>query len=242
VGARLYGISGSVVALIAAVSLTLATAGPQAVSAAPNARWCPVDPDYPGWARQLRMTVLVDSVLLSGKRAIASAHRCHPIDWRGRPAWMLKHAAAEIRATRRRVAPLVVIGIGYNSLFQRNRRRYDYWARRWDREAEWLLRVLRRKGAKQFVWVTLREPTPRTVPRRSVRELRYYSWYFPYVNERLRRLDRRRDDLVLANWTRVGDRPGITYDSIHLNSRGGELMARLIKRTTNREARRQAQY
>jgi len=45
---------------------------------------------------------------------------------------------------------------------------------------------------------------------------------------------------VLANWARVGDRPGITYDSIHLNSRGGKLMARLIKRTINREALRQA--
>jgi len=186
------------------------------------------------------MTVLVDSVLLSGKRAIIRAHRCNPIGFRGRPAWMIKHAAAEIRSSRRRVAPLVVIGIGYNSLFQRNRHRYRYWARRWDREAAWLLRVLRRKGARQFVWVMLREPTPETVPRYAVSELRYYSWYFPYVNERLRRLDRRRDDVVLANWAKVGDRPGITYDSIHMNSRGGKLMARLIKRTTNREARRQA--
>src|SRR6185503_18563493 len=89
--------------------------------------------------------------------------------------------------------------------FQRHRRRYDYWARRWDREAAWLLRVLRRKGAKQFVWVMLREPTPATVPRYAVSELSYYSWYFPYVNERLRRLDRRRDDVVLANWAKVGD-------------------------------------
>lgn len=187
------------------------------------------------------MTVLVDSVLLSGKRAITAANRCHAIEWRGRPAWMLKHAAAEIGASRRRVDPLVVIGIGYNSLFQRNRRRYAYWARRWDREAEWLLRVLRRKGARQIVWVMLREPTARTVPRQAVRELRHYSWYFPYVNERLRLLDRRRDDVVLVDWATVGDRPGITYDSIHLNARGGELMARLIKRAIEREARRQAQ-
>ena len=98
----------------------------------------------------------------------------------------------------------------------------------------------RRKGAKQFVWVMLREPTARTVPRYAVRELSYYSWYFPYVNERLRRLDRHRDDVVLADWSKVGDRPGITYDSIHLNSRGGVLMAKLIKRTINREALRQS--
>jgi hypothetical protein len=186
------------------------------------------------------MTILVDSVLLSGKHAIRAAHPCNPIGLRGRPAWMIKHAAAEIGGDRRRVAPLVVIGIGYNSLFQRNRRRYDYWARRWDRAAAWLLRTLRRKGARQFVWVTLREPTRRTVPRRSIGELRYYSWYFPYVNERLRRLDHRRDDVTLADWTRAGNRNGITYDSIHLNSRGGPLMARTIKRAIRREARRQA--
>jgi hypothetical protein len=186
------------------------------------------------------MTILVDSVLLSGKRSIYAANRCKKIGLRGRPAWMIRAAESELRADRRDVAPLVVIGIGYNSLFQRNRRRYGYWARRWDREAQRMLATLRRRGARQFVWVMLRQPTPRTVPRRSVGELRYYSWYFPYVNERLRRLDRRRDDLVLANWARAGNRNGITYDSIHLNEQGGALMARTINRAIGREARRQA--
>ncbi len=231
---RRLSLAAGILVLAAAAALSLALGPSATVSAAPNARWCPLPEGAPRWARSLRMTVLVDSVLLSGKPSIKSAHRCYRIGWRGRPAWMIKQAAAELGSASH-VAPLVVIGIGYNSLFQRHRRRYDYWARRWDREAAWLLRVLRRKGAKQFVWVMLREPTPATVPRYAVSELSYYSWYFPYVNERLRRLDRRRDDVVLANWAKVGDRPGITYDSIHLNSRGGPLMARLIKRTINRE-------
>jgi hypothetical protein len=239
---RRLSLTAATLLLVAVVALSLVAGPSGTVSAAPNARWCPVNPDAPYWRRQLRMTVLVDSVLLSGKRAITAAHGCHPIGWRGKPAWMIKHAAAEIGSSGRRVAPLVVIGIGYNSLFQRHRRRYDYWARRWDREAAWLLRTLRRKGARQFVWVMLREPTPRTVPSHAVGELRYYSWYFPYVNERLRRLDRRRKDLVLANWAKVGDRPGITYDSIHLNTTGGRLMGRLIHRTIDREARRQARH
>jgi hypothetical protein len=236
---RCLSLAAATLVLAAAAALSPALGPSETVSAAPNARWCPVTEGAPRWARSLRMTVLFDSVLLSGKPSINRAHRCYRVGWRGRPAWMIKHAASELGSASH-VAPLVVIGIGYNSLFQRNRRRYDYWARRWDREAAWMLRVLRRKGAKQFVWVMLREPTPKTVPRYAVRELSYYSWYFPYVNERLRRLDRRRNDVVLANWKRVGDRPGITYDSIHLNSRGGRLMARLIKRTINREAVRQA--
>ena len=209
-------------------------------SASSGARWCPTDPAEPRWARQPRMTVLVDSVLLSGKRSIYAANRCKKIGLRGRPAWMIRAAESELRADRRDVAPLVVIAIGYNSLFQRNRRRYGYWARRWDRGAKRLLATLRRRGARQFVWVMLREPTPRTVPRRSIGELRYYSWYFPYVNERLRLLDRRSDDVVLANWAKAGDRNGITYDSIHLNTRGGALMARTINRAIDRETRRQA--
>ncbi len=237
---RRLSLTAATLVLAIAAGLALIAGSSGTVSAAPNARWCPLEQGAPWWARQLRMTILFDSVLLSGKRAIVASNRCHAIGWRGRPAWMIKHAASEIGSSRRRVAPLVVLGIGYNSLFQRNRRRYDYWAHRWDREAAWLLRTLRRKGARQFVWVMLREPTPKTVPRHAVDELRYYSWYFPYVNERLRRLDRRRDDVALANWAKVGDRPGITYDSIHLNSRGGELMGRLIKRTINREASRQA--
>ena len=227
-------------ALAVAGGLAGTVGGSSTVSAAPNARWCALAPGAPHWARQLRMTILVDSVLLSGRRAIRTHNRCSQVDLRGRPAWMTKHAAAEIGASRRRVAPLVVIGIGYNSLFQRNRRRYAYWARRWDREAALLLRVLRRKGARQFVWVTLRQPTRRTVPRHAIGELRYYSLYFPYVNERLRRLDRRHRDLVLANWTHAGNRNRITYDSIHLNSRGGPLMAQTIRRAWRREARRRA--
>ena len=231
-------------ALLLTVALGfLSTALPSGtVSAAPDAALVLARVRRSQWARKLRATMLVDSVLLSGKSAIRAHNRCTRIGLRGRPAWMIKHAAAEIGSSRRRVAPLVLIGIGYNSLFQRHRRRYDYWARKWDREAAWLLRVLRRKGAKQFVWVMLREPTPRTVPPHAVRELSYYSWYFPYVNERLRRLDRRRKDVVLANWAKVGDRPGITYDSIHLNTTGGRLMGRLIHRTIRRETHRQARH
>lgn len=228
-----------VLALAALLAAAIGASDAPPASAAAG-RWCPTNPVEPYWARQRRMTVLVDSVLLSGKGAIRRANRCRAVSLRGRPAWMIKHATAELARDRRRIAPLVVIGIGYNSLFQRNRRRYAYWARRWDREAARLLAVLRRKGARQFVWVTLREPTRRTVPRYAVGELRYYSWFFPYVNERLRRLDARRDDLVLANWTRASNRNGITYDSIHLNSRGGRLMAQTINGAIQREARGQS--
>jgi hypothetical protein len=158
----------------------------------------------------------------------------------GRPALMIGVAAGELRGRGLRVGRLVIVGLGYNSLWERGRRRYGVWAKRFDDEARLLLRTLRRLGARQVVWVTLREPTPRTVPPHAVGELGQYSWYFPYVNERLRRLDRRRDDLVLADWAKASDRPGVTYDTIHLNPSGAALMAKTTWKTVSREARRQA--
>lgn len=141
---------------------------------------------------------------------------------------MISDAEAQLRARGLPVARLAIVGLGYNSLWERGRRRYGVWAKRFDREARRLLRTLRRLGARQVVWVTLREPTRSTVPAHARDELGQYSWYFPYVNERLRRLDRRGDDLVLADWASASSRPGITYDTIHLNAEGAALMAKTI--------------
>jgi hypothetical protein len=157
----------------------------------------------------------------------------------GRPALMIRFAASELRRRGTRVGRLALVGLGYNSLWERGRRRYGVWSRRFDREARNLLRTLRRLGARRVVWVTLRRPSPRTVPPSARGELGQYSWYFGYVNQRLRRLDRRRDDLVLADWAKASNRSGLTYDSIHLNPKGAALMARTIWSTVGREARRQ---
>jgi hypothetical protein len=98
---------------------------------------------------------------------------------------------------------------------------------------------LRRLGARQIVWVTLRQPTPETVLPRVRGELGKDSWYFPYVNERLRQLGRRRRDVVLADWKAASDRRGVTYDSIHVTQHGARVMARTIRKTIRDEARRQ---
>lgn len=191
----------------------------------------------PGWLRQRRMTVLVDSVLLGGTPALRRRFPCWRVRQVGRPALMVRAAERELRASRRRVDRLVVVGLGYNSLWERHRKGYRRWARRFDREASRLLATLRARGARQVVWVTLRRPTRRTVPPSARGDLGRYAWYFPYVNERLRRLDRVHDDVVLARWDRAGARPGITYDAIHLNPRGARAMARTIRRAIGRAAR-----
>jgi len=218
------------------LGLTLTPAAP----AATRARSCAApDPALPPWARHRTMTVLNDSVLLSDEAALRKGMPCWRIRLIGRPALMLRAAEREIRTSHRRVAELVVIGLGYNSLWERHRRRYDHWAARFDSEASRLLHTLRRAGARQFIWVTLRDANRATTAPGHWDELGLYSWYFPYVNERLRRVDRLRDRVVLADWASVGARPDVTYDSIHLNLRGGRLMQQLIEKTLYVEARRQ---
>jgi lysophospholipase L1-like esterase len=86
--------------------------------------------------------------------------------------------------------------------------------------------------------VTLRDAGRSLISPDALSQHDRYAWYFPYVNERLRRLDRRAD-LVLAPWDRVSDRRGLTYDAIHLNPEGAALMARTLQQAIQAEGRRQ---
>jgi hypothetical protein len=137
------------------------------------------------------------------------------------------------------VAPLVVVGLGYNSLWERDHRNYDVWAKRFDGEVSAFLRLLRQRGARQIVWVTLREPSLAVVSPSGRAQFQQYAWYFPYVNARVRRMARGRDDVVLADWQAVSNRTGLTYDLIHLNPRGAQRMAKVIEDTVRGEIHRQ---
>ena len=76
-------------------------------------------------------------------------------------------------------------------------------------------------------------------PRDALWQYDRYAEYFPYVNERLRRLDRGATTSWIAPWDEVSDRRGLTYDAIHLNPDGAALMAETIYRAIWGEARRQ---
>jgi lysophospholipase L1-like esterase len=180
----------------------------------------------PTWPKEL--FVLSDSVVLSGKAAIPARFPDWRVEIDGKPALMLKAANERLQARGKPVGSVAVMAIGYNSLWEKNRRNYDRWAEQFDKEADRLLETLASLGAKKVVWVTLREPTPETVPAKAVKELSQYSWYFPYVNERLHALAERHPEVALADWTAVSNQNGITYDSIHLNDTGAKLMADTI--------------
>lgn len=191
----------------------------------------------PAWARPRRMTVLTDSVLLGATPTLRAAKPC----WRVRASGTL---AIQVRdgvewLHQKRVAPLVVIGLGNNSSWERHRAHYGFWAHKFDADSRKLLKELRRRGARQFVWLTVRDAKRRYVPRQYWPQI-HDHYFMPYVNERLRRLDRSRDDLVLADWDMASRRPGLTYDTIHVNGRGARLMTRTIRTTIDAEASRQA--
>ena len=193
----------------------------------------------PNWLAGRHAFLLVDSVLLGGVQSVKGNLRGWRVDVLGRAAVMVPKLEEEIRLTDARIAPLAIVGVGYNSLWERDRKNYRHWAKEFDRNTTRLVRTLRRQGAEQIVWVTLRNARRSVVPSSSRWQFDKYSWYFPYVNERLLLLDKRNPHVVLADWASVSNRPGITYDAIHLDPDGQALMARTIRRSIEEEGSRQ---
>ena len=100
-------------------------------------------------------------------------------------------------------------------------------AKRFDGEARSLLRTLHRLGARQVVWVDS-APTHTGGPfHRTRSRAGPVLVVFPLRQRRLRGLDRRRDDLVLADWARRPTaRPDLRHDPPQPN--GAALMAKTI--------------
>lgn len=200
------------------------TAAPTAPSqAAVGANGVALDPSWPK-----TLYVISDSVVLGVKTALPARMAGWQVTVDGRPALMVKQATKEIAQRGTPVGSVAVVALGYNSLWERNRRNYERWAKKFDDEAEALIAELKSLGVKKIVWVTLREPTAATVPAKSVKELPQYSWYFPWANERIHAIQARHPEIALADWTPVSNRNGITFDSIHLNPEGQALMSDVI--------------
>jgi hypothetical protein len=181
----------------------------------------------PSWPKTL--TLLTDSVGLGVKDTLPAALPDWQVDVRGRPALMLKAANAELAADSVPVGSVVVVALGYNSLWGKDRAQYDTWAAQFNREADALIATLREKGAKKIVWVTLRDPNPSLIPPAALAQAQKYNWYFPYVNEQLAALVVRDPLIALADWAAVANLPGLTYDAVHLKTLGAKLMVETMK-------------
>jgi formylglycine-generating enzyme required for sulfatase activity len=184
-------------------------------------------PPDPRWPKQLY--VLGDSVMLGAKPYLAKAFPDWQVTFAGRPALMVRKALEELPPGP--LGSVAVVALGYNSLWQKDRQNFQFWSDRFDKNIEDMLAALKQRGVHKIVWVLLREVTPELIPNNGAATAQYqkYSWYFPYVNERLRAAKERHPDLALADWTTAARVSGITYDAIHLNPRGGDLMVNVVR-------------
>jgi formylglycine-generating enzyme required for sulfatase activity len=180
----------------------------------------------PGWPRQV--FVIADSVMLGARPALAKGLPDWQVTLMGRPALMIPQGTQELPG---HVGSVAVVALGYNSLWQKDRQNFQRWADNFDKTAEALLAALKARGARKIVWVMLRELASDNVPGNGTATMQSskYGWYFPYVNERLRALKARHPEIALADWATAGRQGGLTYDAIHLNPRGAELMVDVVR-------------
>src|ERR1043166_4689879 len=188
----------------------------------------------PGWPKQV--LVIADSVMLGAKAALIKGLPDWQVTFLGRPALMIPKGTEGLP---RNVGSVVVVGVGYNTLWEKDRRNFQRWADNFDRTAEAMLTALKARGARKIVWVMVRELTPEHVPGNgaSTMQISKYGWYFPYVNERLRALKERHPEITLADWMTAARQGGVTYDAIHLNTRGAELMVDVVRAAIGLEPR-----
>lgn len=207
-----------VLALVALVAAAVPTAS---ASAAPH----PEDVPPPS----KRVYVVSDSVGLGARSAIPAAF---PPDWQvtvdGTPALFVEQLLSKHVQPREASSPAVfgdyaVVAGGYN---------YPYWdPARFDRSIDAMVDNLVAHGVRHVFWVTLREVKPQYISAGAWNQVQPYFWYFPTVNQHLRAALDRHPQLSLVDWASVADRPGLTYDAIHLNSYGAGQYASLVADT-----------
>ena len=236
--------------LVVAAALTLpafdasqAKSKHDTVAAAPIAA-PPLDPALagpaldPSWPKHVY--VITDSVMLGAKPAFIKGltDQGWQVTFDGRPAIQIRKSLEDYVRRQNSTGPVAVVALGYNSLWEKDRHNFKRWSDLFDKTVEEMLAALKERGARKIVWVTLRELTPDLISGgTAAMQYRRYAWYFPYVNERLRAIKARHPEMTIADWSAAAQQTGLTYDAIHLNPRGGELMTAVVKTAIGTDAR-----
>jgi hypothetical protein len=183
-----------------------------------------------------RVVMFADSVGLGAEYALP---RAFPTDWDvhvdGQPARFVEQIEDDFVKPRLAYNPdwfgdHVVIAAGYN---------YPYWdPERFERSIDSLINTLTAAGVEHVYWVLLREIDPQYISYSAWRQVQPYYWYFPTVNDHLEAALARHPNLTLVDWRAAANRPGVTYDAIHLNNTGAELYSNLIRATVDGAATR----
>lgn len=168
--------------------------------------------------------VITDSVVLGAEKQITSTFSAHGWDVtvEGLPGLNLENATEALASRRDTIGDNVVVALGHNEAPNRAALASNL---------DSMMQAL--DGVPNIVWVKLRDVRAEDVSARGWQRIAGYRNTFAIVNEELERLADRWPQLVLADWTSVAYRSGISYDAIHLNPLGGQLMADLLWREMN---------
>jgi hypothetical protein len=179
------------------------------------------EPRHPG-----RLFVIADSVLLGNKDGFnASFADWDGINVRGFPGIFTEKGAEIAGIYADEVDDVAIVGLGYN---------YPYWdPPRFDRSIDLTMKTLTDAGAKHVVWVTMREVRQDEIGPASWDLIKVIAPYYPEANGHLRDAQKRWPQLVIADWAAMAHQRNITYDAIHLNTRGQMLMGALIRDTVD---------
>jgi hypothetical protein len=185
-----------------------------------------------------RVYMVSDSVGLGALNAVPAAF---PPDWQvtvdGTPALFVEQMESKYLRTNMAGNPGVfgdyaIVAGGYN---------YPYWdPSRFDRSIDNIITAFEQAGVKYVFWVTLREVKPEYITAWAWNQVQPYYWYFSTVNAHLRAAVARHPNLSLIDWAAIADRPGLTYDAIHLNTVGAAEYSANIARVVMSAASRVA--
>lgn len=173
---------------------------------------------------QRSVYVITDSVVLGAENEITSTFSSHGWDVtiEGLPGLNTKTAADVVTSRRDAIGDNVIVALGHNETPNRVSMASTF---------DSMMHTL--DGVPNVVWVKLRDVRPEDVSARGWQQIAGYRSTFAMVNEELERLADRWPRLVLADWTTTAHRGGISYDAIHLNPLGAQLMADLLWREMN---------
>ena len=181
-GERFRRLSGAALAALLAVAIVVVLAGAGARNVPATTAFglgrrirtagpAPGRP-LPAWWPK-RATLLTDSVGLGAVTALREAMPDWHLKVLGHPALMVDEAADDLVEHGTQVDKVVVVALGYNSLWERGREDFDYWSGLFDRNARRMVRTLHAAGARKIVWVTLRDaPRSRSNPRTWISSIR----------------------------------------------------------------------
>jgi hypothetical protein len=173
--------------------------------------------------RAQRIFMVSDSVGIGAESALRAALPGTQFTLVGKPGQFVETLAASYVAPQPAslFGDIAIVAGGYN---------FPYWdPPRFDRSVDLMVSTLLAKGVRHVLWVTLRELKPQYMSGAAWRQAQSYAFYLPTVNEHLRRALARHPQLSLVDWAAIADRPGLTYDAIHLNTAGAGEYARIVK-------------